>query len=172
VAQYWHKQSKKNEVKKSRTIIYYQNYREIVVRLDTCQRSQSEVIGTVLLVGIVVVVATVVSAGIVSNLTGDTDEQTPRVDFVVEVTDTTLTLTHNGGTTLTAANVRVRLATDSGETAFRMDSDNITDGDGDGEFEAGETFRRAHGLVGEDMDVFVAETETSTLLLDTTEPFE
>jgi flagellin-like protein len=134
-------------------------------------RAQSEVIGTVLLVGIVVVVATVASAGIVANLTGNTDEQTLRVDFVVEVTDTNLTLTHNGGTPLTAANVRVRLATDGGETVFRMDGVNIT-GDGDDKFEAGETFRRAHGLSGEDMDVFVAETETSTLLLDTTEPIE
>lgn len=133
-------------------------------------RAQSEVIGAVLLVGIVVVMATVVGAGIVSNLTGETDEQTPRVDFVVEVTDVNLTLTHNGGTTLTATDVRVRLTTDSGETSFRMDGDNITDGDG--AFEPGERFRRAHGLAGDDMDVFVVETETGTLLLDTTEPIE
>lgn len=118
-------------------------------------RAQSELIGNILLVGVVVIVVTTASIGIVLNLTdgGPTSEPTPQADFTVDVTDTEITIGHNGGDSLEASKIRVRVRTASGERKFRMDSPNVTQGNGDTVFEAGEQFQREHNLTGSEFEV-------------------
>ncbi|MEF8786458.1 MAG: PKD domain-containing protein [Haloarculaceae archaeon] len=118
-------------------------------------RAQSEMVGNILLVGVVVIVATTASIGIVLNLTdgGPSREPTPQADFTVDVTDTEITIGHNGGDSLEASKIRLRVRTKSGEREFRMDSPNITRGNGDTVFEAGEQFQREHNLTGSEFEV-------------------
>ena len=132
------------------------------------ERAQSELVGNILLIGVVVLVATAVSIGITTNLTnsGVSSDETVRVNLLVDVTPTNLTLTHNGGSELTIGDVRIRLSTASGSTEFSMDAANVTGGD---TYEAGDVFHRAHGLSGDTMTVVVIDTDSNAVILDTTE---
>ncbi len=125
-------------------------------RLEGDCRAQSELVGNVLLIGVVVVVATVIGVGVAINFVGgggDLGEETKRVDIQASATTETLTLSHNGGSSVNNSNILVIASNGSAETRFNIDAANITGGDGS--FDPGETLTRRHGLTGADIDVRV-----------------
>jgi hypothetical protein len=137
------------------------------------ERGQSETIGNVLLIGVVVVVATTAAVGITFNLTGGggvggLGGEAQQADIQASATADNLTLGHNGGERLPGGDVLVVVSNGSAERRFAVDAANLT-GTGDS-FDPGETFTRAHGLTGDSIDVqvTVGDQRQSRLLLDTT----
>jgi len=135
------------------------------------ERGQSEIVGNILLIGVVVIAASIVALGIVGNInsqTGMNDERPSQVDLIADATADNITLSHNGGGSLEASEVSVRLSNDTTETRFRVDTANLTGSDG--RFDPGERFERTHGLNGTYIDVFVyvERADSSAVLLDET----
>ena len=65
------------------------------------ERAQSETVGNILLVGVVVIVASTAALGIVNNInnqTGMNEDRPSQVDLIADATANNLTLAHNGGT--------------------------------------------------------------------------
>lgn len=141
------------------------------VTMNARGRGQSTTVGNILLVGIIVVMTTTVSLGIVSNLTGGDgtfDDAAPQFDVRAEATGENITLGHNGGDSVAADRVLVVVANDTTERRFRVDPANLTGGDN--RYDPGDTFRRAHGLEGEYVDVLVVVDgdRAGRTILDTT----
>lgn len=137
----------------------------------TPERGQAESIGSVLFLGVVVVSvsafgvfylahgfagtggADVANGGSVT-LHGDVDRE--RVE-----------LAHGGGRSLRTADLRVLVRTDSGTTEYDFDPDLTTDGDG--AFEAGESWRLDwNRSVGEELTVTVVDVERNRVLFEET----
>ena len=133
------------------------------------KRAQSETVGNVLLIGVVVVVATTAAVGIVFNFGGgEIDEETTRADIRASATTENLTLSHNGGDSLRAGDLEVILENDTAEQQFQVNTANLTGSDD--RFDPGERFERAHGLNGTYIDVlvYIERADSSAVLLDTT----
>jgi FlaG/FlaF family flagellin (archaellin) len=134
-------------------------------------RAQSELVGNILLIGVVVIVASTVALGIVGNInnqTGINGDQPSQVDLIADTTADNLTLAHNGGDSLQANEVTVRLSNGTTEKQFKIDTANLTGSDD--RFDPGERFERAHGLNGTYIDVLVSveRAGSSAVVLDTT----
>lgn len=136
-------------------------------------RGQSETVGNVLLIGVVVVVATTAAVGITFNYTGGGGAgglggEAQRADIQASATADNLTLSHNGGERLPGSDVLVVVSNGSTEKRFAVDAANLTGTDGS--FDPGEIVTREHGLTGDSMDVLVSVEKEgqSRLLLDTT----
>ena len=134
-------------------------------------RAQSETVGNILLVGVVVIVASTAALGIVNNInnqTGMNGDRPSQVDLIADATADNLTLAHNGGDSLQANEVSIRLSNGTTQTEFQVDTANLTGSDD--RFDPGERFERAHGLNGTYIDVlvYVERADSSTVLLDTT----
>lgn len=104
-------------------------------------RGQSEVIGVVFLTGVIIILVGFVGLNVLSTL--DTTTTSPTVNVDVEITATTVTLTHHGGDSLAAAETDVILADGSSNTVPLSDFTELQ-GDGDDRFEAGETWQHGH----------------------------
>lgn len=123
------------------------------------RRLQSEVIGTLLFTGVVVVLIALVGMFVLSGV--DTSSE-PAADLEVTANSTAVTLTHGGGDDLAAADVRVSFGRDaSGSDGL----ENWTEvaGDGDGQFEGGEVRTTGHGA-GDVISVTVVHEPSGTLL--------
>lgn len=111
---------------------------------DCRRRAQSEVVGVVLLVGVVAVVTLTVGVVIVGNvLSQDTNE--PLVEMNVTANDSTATaddtlvLVHTGGDSFEADDASVVLRR-GGERTIGLDSFTVGSGDSDSRFEPGESW--------------------------------
>lgn len=128
-------------------------------------RGQSETVGVVLLLGVVVIIVSLVSAAVLADIDR---EQTPLADLDISADETDVRLVHAGGDTFDTEAVAVVVRDDDESTRFRLDDANLTDRDGDGRFGPGDEFARAHGLDGESAQVTVVHRPTNTVLAERT----
>lgn len=128
-------------------------------------RGQSEVVGVILLTAVVLVLVTLVGAGILFQWQSETDDD-PRVDVESELDATTLTLRHQGGDRLPAASVRVALR---GNASADVSLANFTHRPGD-RFEPGSTWRhdRFTADLGGVVTVLVIHDPSNTVLYERT----
>ena len=126
-------------------------------------RAQSEVIGVILLVGVVTV--TIGGAGAV-YLSTIADESGPATDVRVTVTDDAVALTHNGGSSLSTDSLRVIIREDGSDTNTDWANGTVT-GDGDDQFEPGETWRQNEFTFDSNdrVEVLLVHDPTGTLLV-------
>jgi hypothetical protein len=106
--------------------------------MNGSDRAQSEVIGVILLVGVVTI--TIGGAGAV-YLSTVADESGPATDVRVTVTDDAVALTHNGGSALSMDSLRVVVRRNGSDTGTDW-SDGAPVGDGDDRFEPAEKWRQ------------------------------
>ena len=114
-------------------------------------RGQSEVVGVVLLTAVVLVLVTLVGAAVLFQWESETEDD-PRVAVESELTETTLTVRHQGGDRLPAASVRVALRGNASADVALAD---FSDGAGD-RFEPGSTWRH---------DAFAGDIESVVIVL-------
>ena len=125
-------------------------------------RAQSETVGVVLLIGVVVTLVGLVSVVVLSDVGGP---EKPLADLDVSANETNLTVDHRGGDTLAVADLDVVIRTDDEARRFTVDAANVTDRDGDGGFGFGDTIDREHGLDADSAEVAVVHTPSSTVLV-------
>lgn len=124
-------------------------------------RAQSEVVGVVLLLGVVVVVTTLVGAFVL--LDSDRKER-PLADLRIEATAKNVTIVHTGGDSVAVADIRVVVRSDADQQTFPVDAANVTGSDGD--FGFGDTFVRNHSVAGPAVTVLVVHTPTNSVLAE------
>lgn len=140
-------------------------------------RAVSDLVGMVLLVGVVVILATSIGYAIISNTNDRRAQQGPLVDINVTAIDTDadpaieeIKLTHTNGESLEADKLVVRVTDqDTDDTGtYTIDPVDIDSGDSDDRFEPGETHTQALSSVGgglspETADVSVIHDESTVL---------
>ncbi|WP_247009755.1 type IV pilin [Halorientalis litorea] len=126
-------------------------------------RAQSETVGVVLLVAVVVTLVGLVSAVALSDIGGD---EGPLADLDVSANETNLTVEHRGGDDLAVGDLAIVLRSSSESRRVTVDRINLTDRNGDGQFGLGDRIVRAHGLDGDSANVAVVHTPSNTVLLD------
>ena len=124
-------------------------------------RGQSETVGVVLLIGVVVTLVSLVSVVILQDIGGSDD---PLADLEVSANETNVTVDHRGGDTLAVDDLAVVLRADEGDKRFTVAPANLTDRNGDGRFGFGDSVDRAHGLAGDSAEVAVVHTPSNTVL--------
>ncbi len=107
-------------------------------------RAQSEVIGVVILIGVVVTVVGIVSVVILADTGGDGSVLT---DVAVEANGTHLQVVHMGGDSIPVGDFEVVLDGTGEAKRIRVDSANVSGGDD--RFGPGDRFVRTHGLEGD-----------------------
>jgi len=130
------------------------------------ERGQSAVLSTVLLVGIVVVMAGIVWVGFLGNVLpglSGTVSASPAVVVSMDADADGIDLTHETGPALADRDhvLVVTSAADSDRVDF-ADLDHVT-ADGDGRFEAGERYGYASALAGT-VDVRIVDEETNAVV--------
>lgn len=101
------------------------------------ERGQSDVLSTVLMVGLVTITISVAGGAVIANYADQAGDRAPATDCHVEY-DETLTIVHSGGNSIETSRLSVVFQNDSGtsQRPFVVD-----EGDGDGRFEVGESAR-------------------------------
>jgi hypothetical protein len=140
-------------------------------------RAQAESIGTVLLVAIVVVSATTFGAYYVASRTGGSAGGAAgsaggaggtSVDLIMKPTNESLTLSHNGGRSISTESLRVSVANASGDFSYTF-SDGEIRGGANEQFDPGETWEiNWTQSAGSEVTVSVIDDATGTLLLQET----
>lgn len=128
-------------------------------------RAQSEVIGVAFLTGIIVLLVSFVAVGVLGTLDTATE---PTTNLDANVSSASVTITHHGGDSLAVSKTEVIFA-DGTTTRFDLADFTEVQGDGDGQFEAGEARRHGHSKTGVIRVVVVHHGETDALVLDTWE---
>jgi flagellin-like protein len=127
-------------------------------------RAQSEVVGVVLLTAVVVVLVSVVGAGVITNFSSQAEAGTVSADAGVNITADNVTITHRGGDILADSVVEVIVRNGSAERRYELSTDTIArTGDGDGRFDPGERAVFAHSLRGT-VSVLVVDTERNAVI--------
>ena len=126
-------------------------------------RGQSNVVGSILLVAIVLVVVVGFGAATFPNYA--TDNSDPNVDIeVADVTANEVEIAHTQGDSLNADEVEVRV---DSESSYVSDSERYDDTDS---FDQGDSVFRTHFVdEGDAVEVMVIDEVTNTVLLDTEE---
>lgn len=122
------------------------------------ERGQSEVVGTLLLVAVIVVAATAVGTFVLLSLSDE--PAPPRVELSAAVDESDVTVTHEAGEPLDLRDIQ--LVVRHGDQQQTLDFES-------GRLEPGESVTRAHGLTvttGDRVDVVVVHVPTRTVLLD------
>lgn len=125
-------------------------------------RAQSEVIGVVLLTGVVVLLSLVVGFYVLS---GSGTQGQPVAEVEGSLSDAGIEATHAGGDSFPIDELVVVVRDGGTTTRYAIDPGNVT-GDGDGRFEPSETFARAHALAGDTGTLVVAHEPSGTVLFD------
>lgn len=120
-------------------------------------RGQSEVIGVVLLTGIMVITVGLVGAFVLANVD---DRPGPTADFVVTVESSSLEVAHDGGTPLALEDVEVVL---DGETRIPLEDFTELQGNGNARFDPGEIREHGHSAA-ETIRVAVVHEPSNTVL--------
>lgn len=138
----------------------------IKVKQAAHDRAQSESLGSILLVAVVVISASTFGVYYVASTTdGGTDGANgpDSFDFVVETTQDELRITHNGGPSVPTVDLQVIVENASGEYTF--DNGTMRGGDGDDRFDPGEAWIVAwNQSVDADITVSLINVESETLL--------
>ena len=127
-------------------------------------RGQSEVVGSILLVALIVVALTVGAVAFAVLL--DEDDPVSTVVGVEGMNDSTITLQHGGGDSVAVADLE--LVARNNTSTERYPFTNGTDlGDGDGRFETGERWQTNHSFSECDrVRLLLVDQSTGTVLLD------
>lgn len=126
-------------------------------------RAQSETVGVVLLVAVVVTLVGLVSAVALSDIGGD---EGPLADIDVSADEKNLTVEHRGGDDLAVGDLTIIFRSASEYRRITVDGANLTDRNGDEQFGLGDSIVRAHGLDSDSTNVAVVHTPSNTVLLD------
>ena len=122
-------------------------------------RAQSHTVGVILLTAVIIILVGLVSLFVLSNV--DTTPE-PVADVEVEVTSSTVILTHAGGDQLPTEDVRVVFGRD-GSAEASLSSFTELEGNGDGVFEGSERRRAPHSAAAV-ISVTVVHEPTNTVL--------
>jgi PKD repeat protein len=125
-------------------------------------RAQSEVVGVVLVTGIVLLLAVGAGAVVVSNVLTQSQD-VPSVDVEGQATTAYVTLEHAGGDSVATSSVAVVLDA-RGRTRYPLDSFTQRVGDDPSRFEPGDTWRRINDVGGDSIRVLVVHEPTNTVL--------
>jgi flagellin-like protein len=127
------------------------------------RRAQSEVIGVVILIGVVVTMVGIVSVVVLSD--AGTDESI-LADVSVEANGTHLQVVHMGGDEIPIGDLELVLDGTGGTDRIQVDAANVT-GD-DGQFGLGDRLERAHGLDGDRARVVVLHSGENAVVAEAT----
>lgn len=127
-------------------------------------RAQSETVGTVLLVGVVIlVVGGLFVTG--SSVVEDAQRDAPSAAMVVEANGSTVTVTHESGDALDVADLEAVFAADGTDQAQRLPlSAFATGGPSDGRLTAGETVSTTNPLATGEVTVRIVHTPSEVVL--------
>ena len=131
-------------------------------------RAQSEVIGAILLVAVVVIAVTAFGVFYLGNQSDDGRD--PAAEFNASASTTSVNITHLGGDSLARADLVVIVRNSSTEREFSVENGTLTDGDTDDQFEPGEEWGSTNISLpaGESVRVFVVHDSSNKLLYDGT----
>mgnify|MGYP006286399981 CR=1 FL=1 len=140
----------------------------------TVNRAQTESLGSLLLVAVVVVsgatfgayyVASTSGGGAGGSAGGAGGAAGSAADITLSASEETLQLEHNGGPSFSVDDLRVTVRNDSGEFSYAF-ADGQIRGDANGQFDPGETWQRGWTQSpGASVTVAVVNTDSETLLL-------
>lgn len=128
-------------------------------------RGQSEVIGIILLVSVVIVLVTLAGVIVIGDWQSTADEETPRISVESDLESTELTIRHQGGDSLPAGDVQVLLEGDTNR-AYSLE-----EFDGPGElFEPGTVWRQdfSDDPLDGTVELLVLHRDSGTILHETT----
>lgn len=127
------------------------------------ERAQSEIVGTVLLVGVVVVTTATLGAGLLGSVQPDRD---PVADVSGEVTADRISLTHAGGDAMAASALTVVVRTDAGDARIPF-ADGTLSGPDPERFEPGETWTKSSSFpAGERVRVYLVHAPTNVVVFE------
>lgn len=130
------------------------------------ERGQSAVISTLLLVGIVVVMAAIVWVGFLGNVLPGVSGMaaaSPVVAVSMDASGDGIDLTHDAGPALADRDLVLVVTSAAGSERIDFESLDHAEADGDGRFEAGERYVYADSLVGT-VDVRIVNEETDLVV--------
>jgi len=133
---------------------------------ERTERAQSEVVGVVLLTGVVVVAASLVGVVVLQGVSEES-ESGPTVGVLVNATTEFVTIDHNGGETVDVSSVDVVL---SGESRERYPLSSFTQERGTDAtvFEPGDQWNHSNDVGGDRLRVIIIHTPSGTVLRDVT----
>ena len=138
--------------------------KEKYTTLSDNNRGVSPVIGVILMVAITVILAAVIGTFVLGL--GDSLQQAPQAQLDAEADgNETLEISHNGGDSIAAGDIRVTIE-DDGNSPFTNDSDDsfeLTDS----EFNVGDTLSITTDQGGNDVEVQFIHVPSDSILLDT-----
>ena len=125
-------------------------------------RGQSETVGTILLIGLVLIAVTISGAIILSNYLNQEAVNEPLVDLEIESEDgDNINVQHMGGESIDTETMEV-IVNNSVIGSFA--DANSFDGDQDGRFVTGESVTFASGISEGTIEVLVVDQETNTVV--------
>lgn len=134
---------------------------------QTEARAQSDVVGTILLIGVVTLTVSMVGTGLLSSMQASTAD--PQANLDGRVIQGNLTLVHRGGDSLNETELQVRVANDTVAPVTDFEDGEIVRGTDDGLFERGEQWRNTTTIPnGSQLEVWVIHEPSDTLLYDET----
>jgi flagellin-like protein len=129
-----------------------------------CRRGQSETVGIVLLVGVVVVLVFGIGVVFIAEWQAEADD-TKRVHVASDVTATSVILEHEGGDSLVAGDVLVILRGESEERATLADGSFTQErGIDDTRFAPGDRWNGTHGVTGDPVRLLVIHEPSDVVL--------
>lgn len=132
-------------------------------------RGQSEVVGEILAIGMVVIVVTTAGAYLLSDAASPDEETLAQV--TLDVSEERIELAHAGGESVATADLELTVAVNgTRQPGITWASGTVADSDGDARFDPGERWVRTGLSLAPDARVRVtlADRDTGTLLLDRT----
>lgn len=128
-------------------------------------RAVTETLGTVLLLALVVILATTIGLGLLTQ-TSAIQDGTERSYLNVDpnLNESALTLTHAGGPSFQTSGLTLVLQNEAGREEFELDDSSLTrSGLDDGSFETGDSVTVPHGFTGY-VDISLYSSETNERL--------
>lgn len=128
------------------------------------RRSQSEVVGVVLLTAVIVVLVSVIGVVVYAQFGSETESE-PRVTITSEANESTLTLTHRGGDRFQAAAILVHLRGDGDDQFLLTENGTFVAGRDDTAFEAGDIWEYQHDRSsGDTLRVVIVDLDSGTVI--------
>lgn len=125
-------------------------------------RGQSELIGIVLLIGVITTLFFGVGFVVLSEWQSQANDE-KRVTVASTVTADNVTLEHQGGDPIDAADVRIVLGGDS-EEEYALENTSQQRGDDEGRFEPGDRWVVSHSVSGDTVRLLVVHDPTNSVL--------
>lgn len=131
----------------------------------TASRGQSEVVGSLLLIAVVVVSVSVAGVVVLADVYDRGNSPPQLAANATAVSPSEVSLTHVGGEPALDEDLRVLVR--QGATTADFDVEAVAYGDDDGRFESGETWTRSVSLTaGERVTVWLVHEPTGTVLYE------